>query len=113
MLLTTTKEKDLLVVTLTTKEASLKNSEEFKTAMSQFLEEGHKKIVVDFRDVNYVDSSFLGALVSSLKLAMANHAEMFLSNLNKDVYNLLQLIRIDKVFTIYKDNEEALKQSHN
>jgi anti-sigma B factor antagonist len=67
-----------------------------------------KKVLVDFNRVQYVDSSFLGAMVSSLKYAVANKTDIAVINLPKDIYDLFALIRLDKVFKIYPNEAEAL-----
>ena len=110
MIIETITEKGLLIVTIKTAEASLKNSDAFKAGMVALIEEGHHHIVINFEHVNYIDSSFLGALVSSLKYAISKHGDLSLTNLKKDIYSLFQLIRVDKVFKIYRTNEEAMEQ---
>jgi anti-sigma B factor antagonist len=46
---------------------------------------------VNFEEVTYVDSSFLGALVSALKHAITNKAEIVVAGLNKDILGLFQV----------------------
>jgi anti-sigma B factor antagonist len=89
-------------------EANLTVSEAFKTELNILVNEGHPYIVVSFEDVIYVDSSFLGALVSSLKYAISKKADIVLAGLNKDIQNLFQLIRLDKAFKIYPTTAAAI-----
>jgi len=49
-------------------------------------------------------------LVAILKHAMAMKLEVILVGLKKDVNDLLMLIRLDKVFKIYTNYEDALTQ---
>ncbi|MFN4007981.1 MAG: STAS domain-containing protein [Chitinophagaceae bacterium] len=98
------------IATINVTEANLECSEAFKLQMMRLIDDGHKKVIVSFEKVSYVDSSFLGALVASLKYAINKHADITLTHLNKDVANLLQLIRLDKVFTIYPTNALAMQQ---
>ncbi|MXV16303.1 STAS domain-containing protein [Hufsiella ginkgonis] len=93
---------DYVVASLKLKEANLTEAERFKKELMEVIDQGHKKIIVDFEQVMYVDSSFLGALVSSLKYAMTLGSDIAVVHLNKDIFNLFQLIRMDKVFHIYK-----------
>lgn len=101
MILITNKHKDALIAGIQVKEANLTVSDGFKDEMTALIDQGNKYIVVNFEQVIYVDSSFLGALVSSLKYAIANQAEIVVAGLNKDVSGLFQLIRLDKAFKIY------------
>lgn len=99
--------KGALLAGIQIKEANLTKADGFKEEMAAIIEQGNKFIIVDFSNVIYVDSSFLGALVSSLKLAIANQAEIVVCCLNKDILNLFQLIRLDKAFKIYNHPNEA------
>lgn len=107
MILITNKHKDALIAGIQVKEANLTVSDGFKDEMTALIDQGNKYIVVNFEEVIYVDSSFLGALVSSLKYAIANQAEIVVAGLNKDVSGLFQLIRLDKAFKIYGSAVDA------
>lgn len=111
MIITTEDKNGHLLVTIQLAEASLNKAEEFKAAIMQLLDAGEKHIVISFEKVSYIDSSFLGALVSCLKYAISKQADISLISLQKDIYNLMHLIRIDKVFSIYNNFEEATKNN--
>jgi anti-sigma B factor antagonist len=76
--------------------------------MFAILDAGNRYVAVNFEEVTYVDSSFLGAMVSSLKYALSKKAEIYLTGLQKDIFDLLHLIRMDKVFKIYGNVEEVV-----
>jgi anti-sigma B factor antagonist len=107
MILKAKQHNDYLLVELQLKEANLVEADRFKNEMTNLLDQGHKAIIVSFEKVDYIDSSFLGALVSALKYAITLKADIAVSNLNKDIYNLFHLIRMDKVFTVYERLPEA------
>lgn len=96
-----------LLIEIEVSEANLDNSELFKIQVTELLDRHKKNIVIDFNRVEYIDSSFLGALVAILKHAMAQKLDIILTAMRKDVYDLLLLIRLDKVFKIYEDYQEA------
>jgi len=108
MVLATKDYKGTLLADIQIKEANLTKADGFKQEMQTLIEQGNKYIIVNFEQVMYVDSSFLGSLVSSLKLAIANQAEIVICSLNKDIFNLFQLIRLDKAFKIYRSPDEAV-----
>jgi len=102
------KEVDKITVAeITDQEANLYNAEQFKEEIVALIDKGSKTIAVSFEKVTYVDSSFLGAMVSSLKYALGKGADICLTDLQKDIYDLLHLIRMDKVFKIYKTAAEV------
>ena len=107
MLLKTTADRGKLVAAIQIKVASLQNAEEFKLEMITQLNKGYHEVILSFKEVEYIDSSFLGALVSSLKHALLLKGDIILTDLKKDIFDLLCLIRMNKVFKIYKTKEEA------
>jgi|SRR5262249_21753085 len=67
------------------------------------LSKGHKQILLNFREVNYVDSSGLGTLVSVLASARKQNGELKLLNLTNKVHDLLQITKLYTVFDILDD----------
>ncbi|AYL95856.1 STAS domain-containing protein [Mucilaginibacter celer] len=97
-----------LLATVQIKEGNMVLAEEFKTELLNLIDDNNKYIIVNFERVIYVDSSFLGALVSALKHAMNKGADIAVVGLNKDIKSLFQLVRLDKVFRIYATAQQAL-----
>ena len=65
--------------------------------------------MIDFKNVSFMDSSGLGALVLSLKTVRAAGAKLFLCSVNEQVMMLLQLTDMDKILKIYESREEVEK----
>jgi anti-sigma B factor antagonist len=101
-------EANHLLIEVTVSDANLENADAFKSQVIELLNIHTKSVVIDLNKVEYIDSSFLGALVAILKHAIAIKKEVVLVNLKKDVKDLLLLIRLDKVFKIYDNYKEAL-----
>lgn len=89
-------------------EANLSNSDQFKAELTGLLDKHHKIVILDLQELKYVDSAFLGALVSSLKYAISLQLDIVLVGLRTDIKDLIKLIRLDKVFKIYNYAEDAL-----
>jgi anti-sigma B factor antagonist len=101
---------DMLFVTLDIKEASLENSGTFKAEVIQLFDKYKTSVAIDMGKVEYIDSSFLGALVSAFKHLITFKAEVVLVGLSKDITNLFSLTRLDKVFKIYNTFDDVPKQ---
>ncbi len=69
----------------------------------RLLETGKHLIAMDMADVEYVDSSGLGALIRCQRLCAEHAAEMELRGVNPRIKNLLTLARLTDVFTIRED----------
>jgi anti-sigma B factor antagonist len=81
-------------------------SVQLRDAIRGLIGKGTKHILLNLGDVNYIDSSGLGELVSAFTTARNQQAEVKLLNLTKKVHDLLQLTKLVTVFDI-KDNEAS------
>jgi anti-sigma B factor antagonist len=102
-------DKDILLVTLDLKEASLEHGDAFKAEIIKLFDKYHTSIAIDMSAVEYIDSSFLGSIVSAFKHLISFQAELVLVGLSKDITNLFTLTRLDKVFKIYTSFNEVSK----
>ena len=81
---------------------------QLREAIRELISKGVKKIIVGLGDVNYIDSSGLGELVSSFTTAKNQGAELKLLNLTKKVKDVLQVTKLYTVFDIYDDEASAI-----
>jgi anti-sigma B factor antagonist len=75
----------------------------------ELLDSEHKNIILDLAGVTFLDSSGLGQLVGSYATAVSHGCEIKLINLNKRVYDLMQVTKLYTVFSIYEDEATALR----
>lgn len=81
----------------------------FKDQMRSQTEGGPDTVVLDLQQVQFVDSSGLGAIVASMK-AMGKGRTLALAGLNPTVDKVFRLTRMDSVFRMYPTLEDALNQ---
>jgi anti-sigma B factor antagonist len=67
------------------------------------------RLVVNMREVRYVDSSGIASLVEVLKEARNSEKRLVLFGLNAAVREVLELTRLSKIFEIRETEEEALR----
>jgi anti-sigma B factor antagonist len=70
------------------------------------------KLVLDLSEVDFIDSSGLGALVSCLRQAHSMSGEIKLSGLRKPVRALFELVRMHRVFEVFNGTDEAVTSYH-
>ena len=70
---------------------------------------GNKKILLNLGDVNYIDSSGIGELVSAFTSVRNQGGELKLLNLTKKVHDLLQITKLYTVFDVKDDEASAVK----
>lgn len=88
--------------------ATLREAEEFKTILAKDILAGQKNIVVDLSGCEFIDSTFLGALVISLKKVTAIGGDLRLVGFQDAVSSMFELTRMYRVFETYKTREEAI-----
>jgi anti-anti-sigma factor len=79
-----------------------------KREITRLLLGGLPKIIVDMRDVRFIDSAGIGALVAAQKRVHEHDGALVLSTLQKDVALTIRLLRLDKIFPIVETLDEAM-----
>jgi exopolysaccharide biosynthesis polyprenyl glycosylphosphotransferase len=81
----------------------------FKETYQQLLDQKPlpDRIVLDFSQTKFMDSSGVGALVSSLKATRDKNVELILSSVQSPVMAILEMTGLDSVFNIQADVSEA------
>jgi len=83
-------------------------SVQLRDSIRDLIGKGQQRILLDLGDVNYIDSSGLGELVSAYTSAKNQGATLKLLKLTKKVHDLLQLTKLYTVFDIYDDEASAV-----
>lgn len=109
MSFTVNKSENLLKIILEDKRATVDISGNFKEKVTNEIELGNSKVIVDLAVVEYVDSSFLGALVAGLKRATMKNGDLKLVSLQPPVRAMFDLTRLYRIFDIYDSMDEAEK----
>jgi anti-sigma B factor antagonist len=79
-----------------------------RKTIRDLLEDGQTKILLNLGDVNYIDSSGIGELVSGYTAVRNREGELKLLNLTKKVHDLLQITKLFTVFDVYSDESSAV-----
>ena len=84
-------------------------SEILRETLRDLVSRGQKKLLLNLGDVNYIDSSGLGALVSGYTTVTGQQGQLKLLKLTKKVHDLLQITKLLTVFEVFDDETLALK----
>ena len=76
--------------------------------VTELLEGGHQKLLLNLEKVSYMDSAGIGELVACYKRAKEKEGTVKLLNPSGKVYDLLQLTKLEEVFETFRDEKEAL-----
>jgi anti-sigma B factor antagonist len=83
-------------------------SVQLRDAVRDLLAKGSKLILLNLGDVNYIDSSGIGELVSAYTTVRNQGGELKLLNLTKKVHDLLQITKLYTVFDVKDDEASAI-----
>jgi anti-sigma B factor antagonist len=101
-------QNGICIVAPGTERLTAATSGAFKAEISGLIDEGHDRVIIDFAQVSFVDSSGLGALVGLLK-KVGNRGEIVVSSLPDSVSQMFRITRMDRVFPTYASSAAALK----
>ena len=79
-----------------------------RDTVTELLEGGRSKILLNLEKVKYMDSAGIGELVACFKRSKEKSGTVKLLNPSGKVYDLLQLTKLEEVFDTYRDEKEAL-----
>ncbi len=82
---------------------------QFKDRVDQIVNDGQTKLIMDFQEVNYLNSMGLGVVAATLKKVKKSKGDLKLINLSPSVQELFELTRLTKVFEIFESQEAAVK----
>jgi len=105
---TETTSDNILGVKLNYSECCFKEAAEFQESLLSELPDDLRGIIVDFRDVEVIDSGFISAILSLNKRAKRKNIKLVICNLQPAPKNTLGYTNIDQVITVTDNLEAAL-----
>jgi len=88
-----------------TGEVDLSNSSEVRKCLLDILNAG-QSVIVDFSELDYIDSSGMATLVEGLNVANKNNLQLMITATNGAPKQVLELTRLDQVFTLVNSIDE-------
>ena len=82
------------------------SASELKNAIFKLINEKAPSIILDLEEVEYMDSSGIGLIVTAHKVMNSYNGLIGLLNVGEDILALLKLATVDTILKIYKDINE-------
>lgn len=86
----------------------LSNSAQIRDAILKVTSYKSVQVVINLRNIYFIDSSGLAALAMGLKRARAHHGNLCLCSLQPPVRMIFEMTRFDKIFEIFVSEEDAV-----
>ena len=100
--------KDVLIARIQNKRATVEFAGKFKEDLLKQIDEKSDKVVVNLSQCEFVDSSFLGALVVGIKKTTMKGGDLKIVGLQAPVKAMFELTRLYRIFDIFDNDEEAV-----
>jgi anti-sigma B factor antagonist len=100
---------DVIIVDLSGRIVLGGGSDELRDLVRKLVSDGSKKILLNLRNVEYIDSSGLGELVSAFTSTRSQGGDLKLLNLTQRVRSLLRITRLLTVFDVTDDEATSVK----
>jgi anti-sigma B factor antagonist len=89
-------------------ELDLHESPRVKDKLHPALNAQAPSVVIDLREVTYIDSSGLALFIETLQRIQAYGGKLALCGLRPSVQSIFEIARLDQIFKIYPDQASAL-----
>lgn len=109
---TRTAREDVTIVDLDGKLVIGEGDVRLREKISELLDSGVKKLLINMQQVNRMDSSGLGELVRTKDTAAAHEATIKLLHVEDKVQEVLEMTHLIGVFETFDDETEALASFH-
>jgi anti-sigma B factor antagonist len=101
---------DVLVVRVEESRLDSAVSPQFKTELLRLVEDKkEKKILIDLKRVDYLDSSGLGALLFGHRQLKSSSGKLKLLHISTKIRTLIKIAKLDDVLEGFTSEKEALK----
>jgi anti-sigma B factor antagonist len=100
---------DVAIVDFSGKITLGESSATLRRTIQELVGNGHRKILINLGDVDYIDSSGIGELVSAYSSVRGASGELKLLNLTRRVHDILQITRLYTIFDVQSDESAALR----
>ncbi len=100
---------DIIVEIVNLDRATLLEAEELKRQVNDKIDSGYRKIIIDLTSVEFLDSTFLGIIVNTLKKVAKLGGDLKLVGFKPNVRSMFELTRLFRVFESYSELQDAIK----
>jgi len=76
--------------------------------LHELIETGTRSVVIDLRDVDWMNSSGLGILIGGLSAIRKSGGDLRLASVTEKIEEVLKLTKLDRVFDVYNSTDEAV-----
>lgn len=100
--------KNGISICRTSGEITFSTSPDLRNQLLKLIDQKIDKIVMDMKEITYIDSSGMATLVEILQKIKAINGQLKLSQVPDKIKEILEMVRLKDIFEIYESEEEAI-----
>ena len=104
----TPQSDDGLLVVEVSGEVDLFTAPDLKSAITDGIDAGSEKVVVDLSRTTFLDSTALGVLIGAVKRLRANGGSLTIVNTDENIAKTFEITGLDQIFSIHKTRDAAV-----
>ena len=89
-------------------EIDLFTAPELKQKLTDAIESGKNRIVVDLSDTTFLDSTALGVLIGAVKRLRSREGALVIVNVDQNIAKTFEITGLDQIFTILSTRDDAI-----
>lgn len=99
---------EVFIIKVETPRALAQDTNDFTNLLINIINSTHLKLIIDLSKCEFIDSTFIGAMVLAIKIVSANEGQINLIVVKESVLKIFEDIRLDKIFLISNNLETAI-----
>lgn len=88
---------------------TLKNVEQFRQEMDNFLKTTHEKLILSLTNTTYINSAGLGVIADSVMQARRNQKELVVSNIQQSIKEIFSIVKFSSFMKLFESEQEAIE----
>lgn len=82
--------------------------DELKKEVQKLIDIGNKKLIIDLANVDYMNSSAIGVLVSFHTSYVNRSGKIIISNVGKSINNIFVITKLSSIFNLVENTKDAI-----
>lgn len=104
-------EKDIRILDING-QVDASNATHLEEELDKLISAGRDRIVVNFKEVNYISSAGLRVFLSALKKMQLRNGRMLLCEMNSNVHRIFKLAGFTEIIGIHQTEAESISRLH-
>lgn len=88
---------------------TLKNVEQFRQELNNFLNIDKEKLILDLSNTSYINSAGLGVIADSVMQARRNNKELVVANLQQSVKEIFSIVKFASFMKLFDSEQQAIE----